>query len=276
MPGHGQRGGDPPEGQPGFGGGWGVRRPLRFLAHKLNLDSKQVAEMARILDELKIERAQAEVDERRATAEFADAVEGALLVEEAAWALDRNGDARKAAVARRFAGRRLATPALRGITDPDRSVLDLFEPLVRYGSIEESDLAASINVPNNAAAGQYNIKINTQDTTGEPSHSFTVVLAVHQDFVVTSATPLQAVNPGQTTGAYQLTIQPVGTSFNAPVTLSCSGLPAGAQCLFSPSAPQTPGNSAVNVVMTISTASAKSSANLRLCNSPMSSGAPSR
>ncbi len=69
-------------------------------------------------------------------------MEGALLVEEAAWALDRNGDARKAAVARRFAGRRLATPALRGITDPDRSVLDLFEPLVRYGSIEESDLAA--------------------------------------------------------------------------------------------------------------------------------------
>ena len=33
-------------------------------------------------------------------------------------------------------------PPLRGITDPDRSVLDLFEPLVRYGSIDESDLAA--------------------------------------------------------------------------------------------------------------------------------------
>ena len=30
----------------------------------------------RILDELKTERAQAEVDDRRATAEFADAVEG--------------------------------------------------------------------------------------------------------------------------------------------------------------------------------------------------------
>ncbi|MGD0380734.1 MAG: acyl-CoA dehydrogenase family protein [Acidimicrobiales bacterium] len=73
---------------------------------------------------------------------LADTVEGALLVEEAAWALDRNGDARKAAVARRFVSRRLTTPALRGITDPDRSVLDLFEPLVRYGSIDESDLAA--------------------------------------------------------------------------------------------------------------------------------------
>jgi len=79
---------------------------------------------------------------RRFAELLADTVEGALLVEEAAWALDRNGDARKAAVARRFVSRRLATPALRGITDPDRSVLDLFEPLVRYGSIDESDLAA--------------------------------------------------------------------------------------------------------------------------------------
>lgn len=70
-------GDDPFEGQPGFGGGWGVRRPLRFLAHKLDLDQKQVADLARILDELKIERAQAEVDDRRARAEFADAVAGA-------------------------------------------------------------------------------------------------------------------------------------------------------------------------------------------------------
>lgn len=76
MPGHGHQGGDPFEGHPGFGGGWGVRRPLRFLAHKLDLDQKQVAELARILDELKIERAQNEVDDRRARAEFADAIRG--------------------------------------------------------------------------------------------------------------------------------------------------------------------------------------------------------
>jgi Spy/CpxP family protein refolding chaperone len=60
----------------GFGGGFGVRRPLRFLAHKLDLDDKQVAELARILDELKTERAQAEVDRRRTLAAFADAVGG--------------------------------------------------------------------------------------------------------------------------------------------------------------------------------------------------------
>jgi alkylation response protein AidB-like acyl-CoA dehydrogenase len=79
---------------------------------------------------------------RRFAELLADTVEGALLVEESAWALDRTGDARKAAVARRFVSRRLSSPGLRGITDPDRSVLDLFEPLVRYGSIDESDLAA--------------------------------------------------------------------------------------------------------------------------------------
>jgi Spy/CpxP family protein refolding chaperone len=56
--------------------GFGVRRPLRFLAYKLDLDKKQITELARILDELKIERAQAEVDDRRALAEFADAVAG--------------------------------------------------------------------------------------------------------------------------------------------------------------------------------------------------------
>jgi Spy/CpxP family protein refolding chaperone len=75
MPGHGHQGSDPFEGQPGLG----VRRPLRFLAHKLDLDQKQVAELARILDELKIERAQAEVDDRRARAEFADAFLGATF-----------------------------------------------------------------------------------------------------------------------------------------------------------------------------------------------------
>ena len=60
----------------GLGSGFGVRRPLRFLAHKLDLDERQVAEMARILNELKTERAQAEVDRRRTVAALADAVTG--------------------------------------------------------------------------------------------------------------------------------------------------------------------------------------------------------
>jgi len=58
------------------GGGLGVRRPLRFLAHKLDLDERQVAELARILNELKTDRAQAEVDRQRTVAAFADALAG--------------------------------------------------------------------------------------------------------------------------------------------------------------------------------------------------------
>jgi len=61
----------------GFGGGaFGVRRPLRFLAYKLQLEEAQVGELARILDEIKTERAQAAVDHRRAISAFADAIEG--------------------------------------------------------------------------------------------------------------------------------------------------------------------------------------------------------
>ena len=62
----------------GFGdeGGFGVRRPLRFLAYKLGLDERQVAELARVLDDLKTERAQVAVDDRRSLAEFADALAG--------------------------------------------------------------------------------------------------------------------------------------------------------------------------------------------------------
>lgn len=121
-----------------------------------------------------------------------------------------------------------------------------------------TSLNANINVPNNAASGNYNIKVAVQDTTGTPSHSFTVSLTVVQDFALTSSTPSQTISAGQTTGPYNLTIQPVGSSFNAPVTLACSGLPAGAQCSFSPSTPVTPGSSRAQVIMSISTTGATS------------------
>ena len=58
-----------------FGAGaFGVRRPLRFLAMRLGLDERQVREVARILDDVKTERAQASVDHRRMSAALADAL----------------------------------------------------------------------------------------------------------------------------------------------------------------------------------------------------------
>jgi len=80
---------------------------------------------------------------RRFSYLMADTLEGALLCEEAAWSLDRDGDARKAVIARRFVGRKLATRSLRGIADPDRTVIDLFEPIVRYGQLDPADVMAA-------------------------------------------------------------------------------------------------------------------------------------
>ncbi len=77
--GHGHFGGPPDDGDGFGGGGFGVRRPLRFLAHKLDLDERQVEALAEILDELKIERAQSAVDTRRSTSAFAEAVAGETL-----------------------------------------------------------------------------------------------------------------------------------------------------------------------------------------------------
>jgi hypothetical protein len=79
---------------------------------------------------------------RRLTHLLADLMEGALLLDEATWGLARD-DARKAVVARSFARARLVPPRARGILDDDRTVIDLFEPLVRYGPIERAAAAAA-------------------------------------------------------------------------------------------------------------------------------------
>lgn len=61
------------------GAGFGVRRPLRYLAWKLELEEEQVTKLASIIDALKTERAQADVDFRRSTSAIAAAFEAATL-----------------------------------------------------------------------------------------------------------------------------------------------------------------------------------------------------
>jgi Spy/CpxP family protein refolding chaperone len=63
------------EEEPFGAGSIGVRRPLRWLAYRLDLSREQVSRAAKILESLKIERAQASVDLRRAASDLADAVE---------------------------------------------------------------------------------------------------------------------------------------------------------------------------------------------------------
>ncbi|MGB8332252.1 MAG: periplasmic heavy metal sensor [Polyangiales bacterium] len=55
--------------------GFGVRRPLRYMAHQLDLDEEQIETLATILNVLKTERAQARLDEQRSITGIAAVVE---------------------------------------------------------------------------------------------------------------------------------------------------------------------------------------------------------
>jgi hypothetical protein len=146
----------------------------------------------------------------------------------------------------------------------DASALPAAICLVTPGTLPSGgtgNLTVTIDIPNDAAAAVYTIKITTQDSSGTPNHAATVVLTIGQDFEVLQLPPgqSQTVMAGQLSGAYSLTIQPVGASFTGPVTVSCapSGLPPGAQCLFNQtnatSVTITPNTSAVQLVMNVST-----------------------
>ena len=75
---------------------------------------------------------------------LADVVQAALLLEEADWELEHRGSARKALVADLFAQAHLRARPARGVTSNDRTALDFFEPLTRYGNIEPSRAEAAI------------------------------------------------------------------------------------------------------------------------------------
>jgi uncharacterized membrane protein len=122
---------------------------------------------------------------------------------------------------------------------------------ITIGSGAVVALTATVSVPNNASVGSYNIKVNTQDATGEPIHAWTMALTV-QDFAFGPVTPpTQTISAGQS-ASYDLSVMPVGTSFANAVSLSCSGAPANSTCSFTPN-PVTPGSATATVAMTIGT-----------------------
>ena len=88
---------------PGGGHRAGVagRRPQRAIDHLAGVD-----------DDLQL------LHSRRLAELLADTAEAALLLDEAAWSLDRNGDARKALVARRFAAAQAGRPPGPGHSRP--------------------------------------------------------------------------------------------------------------------------------------------------------------
>jgi hypothetical protein len=119
--------------------------------------------------------------------------------------------------------------------------------------------SALINVPNDAVPGVYDININTQDSTGAPSHSLTIALTVLQDFSLSLLTPsTQTITAGES-ASYNFSVLPVGASFSGTVSFSCSGQPTLSLCSFTPTQ-VTPGTSSAAVVLQISTTSSSASA----------------
>ncbi|MBV8693338.1 MAG: acyl-CoA dehydrogenase family protein [Actinobacteria bacterium] len=72
---------------------------------------------------------------RRFSFLLAEVTSAGLLLDEAAFELDRDGNGRKAVVATRYARQHLVPQRARGILDDDRTAIDLFEPIVRYGAV---------------------------------------------------------------------------------------------------------------------------------------------
>ncbi|MDH3641625.1 MAG: hypothetical protein OES38_05985 [Gammaproteobacteria bacterium] len=55
-------------------GGFGVRRPLRYLSYQLDLDERQRRHIAAALDRLKIEREQGKLDKKKTVSALAELV----------------------------------------------------------------------------------------------------------------------------------------------------------------------------------------------------------
>jgi hypothetical protein len=107
-----------------------------------------------------------------------------------------------------------------------------------------------------SAAGNRNATLSIVDSvTGQPAQSLVAGLSgstsTTPDFSVSSTLPTATISAGQS-ATFDLNVTAVN-GFTQPVTLSCSGLPAGASCAFSQN-PVTPGTAAVPVTVTITTA----------------------
>jgi hypothetical protein len=112
-----------------------LARPADALASALKDAREAIAYLQGADDDIQLLQA------RRLANLLGDVSESAMLLDEAAWSLERDGDARKAVVARRFSRLHLEQLPVRGIVDEDRTVLDLFDEIVRYGKVDAAAVA---------------------------------------------------------------------------------------------------------------------------------------
>jgi len=90
------------------------------------------------------ERDLAQLRARRFCNYLADVVQAALLLEEAEREMRESGNARKAVIARLFVDAHMRAPQARGVISSNRTALDLFIPLTRYGFIEPAQAESAL------------------------------------------------------------------------------------------------------------------------------------
>jgi hypothetical protein len=110
---------------------------------------------------------------------------------------------------------------------------------VTFTPTTAASFSASVTVADNAAGSPQSAAITGTGSAGT--------------YVVNSATPSATVQPGGV-AQFNLVVAPLGGSFNNLVTLSATGLPAGARVSFLPPA-VTPGSAGAPSVMSIQTSS---------------------
>lgn len=134
--------------------------------------------------------------------------------------------------------------------------------VVNPTSISPVNVTVAVTVPSGTASGNYTVTVQAT-TPGAPAPvttSFTLAVTGIQDFTVNSSTSGQTVAAGQTTAPYNLTIAPTGASFSGIVTLSCTGIPVGALCNFTPTS-VVPESNSVSVAMIIATGASTAGGN---------------
>lgn len=104
----------------------------------------------------------------------------------------------------------------------------------------------TIDAQGMAAAGNYNIQISGTGTPGTRTFDGTLVI---QDYSVSATATTLIAPPGGSASTSGTVISQFG--FNNAVNLSCTGLPAGATCVFTPPQVTPPPNGAVNYDVTV-------------------------
>jgi len=106
---------------------------------------------------------------------------------------------------------------------------------ISIGSGAVVALTATINVPNNAAPGPYNIELTTQDVTGEPSHAWTLALTVMvNSFQLAVAQPFSATADA---GSQQAATVSLAPNYGGNVNATCNTGSLAGQCSIAPGNP---------------------------------------